>query len=228
VVVLLFLLTAPVGAEANFINGGFETGDFTDWTVGGVTGSRGVATDGTPIPAVDPPFPPAFTNVRSGNFAAFTAVSEANGEFLSLSQTADLTAAGTYTVGFFMGNDSASEFGIGIDDVGAIPHQRLAIFVDGVHVPFTTRFPDNNFPRGSTPNDLHEFSSLFIHAGGPTTLELRISGSGIARAGISIDDAFLAVVPEPTTLLLFGTTAAGLGVARWRQRRRAKRAVTRT
>lgn len=29
-------------------------------------------------------------------------------------------------------------------------------------------------------------------------------------------------VPEPTTLLLFGTTAAGLGVARWRQRRRKK------
>jgi hypothetical protein len=27
-------------------------------------------------------------------------------------------------------------------------------------------------------------------------------------------------VPEPTTLLLFGTTAAGLGLARWRQWRR--------
>jgi hypothetical protein len=26
--------------------------------------------------------------------------------------------------------------------------------------------------------------------------------------------------PEPTTLLLFGTTAAGLGLARWRQKRR--------
>ena len=28
------------------------------------------------------------------------------------------------------------------------------------------------------------------------------------------------VVPEPVTLLLFGTTAAGLGLARWRHRRR--------
>jgi len=26
-------------------------------------------------------------------------------------------------------------------------------------------------------------------------------------------------VPEPTTLLLFGTTMAGLGLARWRRRR---------
>jgi hypothetical protein len=30
----------------------------------------------------------------------------------------------------------------------------------------------------------------------------------------------LSPVPEPTTLLLFGTTMAGLGLARWRQRRR--------
>jgi hypothetical protein len=30
----------------------------------------------------------------------------------------------------------------------------------------------------------------------------------------------ISVVPEPTTLLLFGSTAAGIGLARWRQRRR--------
>jgi hypothetical protein len=30
-------------------------------------------------------------------------------------------------------------------------------------------------------------------------------------------------VPEPATLLLFGTTAAGLGLARWRQRRQKHR-----
>jgi PEP-CTERM motif-containing protein len=41
---------------------------------------------------------------------------------------------------------------------------------------------------------------------------------------IIVMDDFLysepAVVPEPATLFLFGTTAAGLGLARWRQRRR--------
>jgi len=33
-------------------------------------------------------------------------------------------------------------------------------------------------------------------------------------------------VPEPTTLLLFGTTAAGFGLARWRQRRRKQQTAT--
>lgn len=33
----------------------------------------------------------------------------------------------------------------------------------------------------------------------------------------------LAETPEPATLLLVGTTAAGLGLARWRQRRRAEK-----
>ena len=36
--------------------------------------------------------------------------------------------------------------------------------------------------------------------------------------------SFIEPVPEPTTLLLVGTTAAGLGLARWRQRRRKRAA----
>lgn len=39
-------------------------------------------------------------------------------------------------------------------------------------------------------------------------------------AGIEYE---LEPIPEPTTLLLFGTAMAGLGLARWRQRQQAKR-----
>jgi hypothetical protein len=43
-----------------------------------------------------------------------------------------------------------------------------------------------------------------------------ICGSVIMGSG----EAAVAVVPEPATLVLLGTTAAGLGMARWKQRRR--------
>lgn len=48
-----------------------------------------------------------------------------------------------------------------------------------------------------------------------------ISGwQGFGSTGSYAVDLQLNPVPEPATLLLFGTTAAGLGLARWRQRRR--------
>jgi hypothetical protein len=40
-----------------------------------------------------------------------------------------------------------------------------------------------------------------------------------------ITELSLEPVPELATLLLFGTTAAGLGLARWRQRRRKQQAA---
>lgn len=45
---------------------------------------------------------------------------------------------------------------------------------------------------------------------------------GLGSTGTYAVDLQLNPVPEPATLLLFGTTAAGLGLARWRQRRRRK------
>ena len=48
---------------------------------------------------------------------------------------------------------------------------------------------------------------------------------------IAMDDFLyseLNPIPEPATLLLFGTTAAGLGMARWRARRRRQAALAQT
>lgn len=53
--------------------------------------------------------------------------------------------------------------------------------------------------------------------------KLRFDSNNFAFAStvaVVVDDLTLTPVPEPTTLLLFGTTAAGIGLAHWRQRRR--------
>ena len=190
-------------AHATLINPSFETGDFTGWGVGGLNGGSGVGADGAPIPGVTSPFIPSFVNVRSGSFAAHGAIANTAGEFLSLTQTINV-AAGNQTAGFFMGLDSSS--GMGINN--AIAANRLAILINGTVAPFTTRHPVNNFPTGSTPANMIEFSSDFLSFGGLTTFEFRISGSGTSRAGISVDDFFvtgaIGEVPEPSSLILFG------------------------
>jgi hypothetical protein len=214
--VFLSLSLMSSAAHAALVNPGFELGNFTGWTVNNVGGAApGVNVDGALIPGADAPFPPVFVNVRSGNFAAFAVVANTNGEYLSLSQQVNIAAAGNYLTGFFMGNDSQNAFGID----NAIDVDRLAIFVDGVNVGFDTRFPGNNFPTGSTPADMFEFSSNAFFSAGLHTVEFRISGSGTSRAGISVDDFFLNApdtpqVPAPATLLRLGRGLAGAGLAR--------------
>jgi hypothetical protein len=60
-------------------------------------------------------------------------------------------------------------------------------------------------------------SFLLTLSPGFHTLDLANAVFGTADA-----EPFPAPVPEPVTFLLFGTTAAGLGLARWRQLRRER------
>jgi PEP-CTERM motif len=65
----------------------------------------------------------------------------------------------------------------------------------------------------------------FVDAGTPPSVGSRLANSDFFNfsgfgVGVTASPLEPLVVPEPTTLLLFGTTAAGLGLARWRQRRR--------
>jgi hypothetical protein len=210
------LMLGAGAAPAVLVNPGFETGDLSGWTVTNVGGgSSGVGIDGSLIAGAQSPFPPASVNVRSGNYAAFGVVRTNPLEYLSLVQTF-VASAGTYQAGFFMGNDSASLFGIDT----AIGLDGLRILVDGVVVPFDVRWPGNNFPVGSAPADMHEFSGDFTIGAGSHTIEFRISGSGTSRAGISLDDFFLTAsapsVPEPASLALVALALLGLALARSR------------
>lgn len=73
------------------------------------------------------------------------------------------------------------------------------------------------------PASNYDFSTFFF-AGliSDTPFSSAVIGSFGAGQGSSfnVDNLSVSPVPEPATLLLFGTTAAGLGLARWRQRRR--------
>jgi hypothetical protein len=162
-----------------------------------------VAVDQTLIPGTDAPFSPAFVNVHSGTFAGFATVRcNAFGctpaELITLSQMVSVTPNTTYSLGFFLGNDSSSGLGI------AMGPEALDILVDGVGL--LTGF--ENFPFGSSPSDMQLFSSSFFTGTRSTiTATFQINGSGTSHAGLSFDDFFVTPVPEPGT---FGLIAAAL------------------
>jgi hypothetical protein len=218
---VLALLLGGVGqAKADFINGSFETGDFTGWTVGGIDGGHGVAQSGTLINGTMgkvnrynyPSFGPTYVAVRTGVYAAYTASGRFYsdlGDFLTLSQTLTL-APGTYKVGYYLAVDSPQQpLGYGASG--------NAIFVNGSDV-----LPSDF--SGTLNSAFLEVSGQFTASGGPTTIELHITGSGDGRAGISIDDAFLNPViipaPEPASLTLFAfAIVSTAGIFGWRRRK---------
>ena len=75
---------------------------------------------------------------------------------------------------------------------------------------------------GVAGGDTHALS----HFNRFNVLNLRLNTNPATREinswSFRLEGSHLEAVPEPATILLFGTTAAGLGLARWRQRRRGK------
>jgi len=187
-------------ASASFVNGGFETGDFTGWVVGGLNGGSAVGTDGTAIAATD--FP-AYINTHSGNYAASTAVAHTYREYLSLTQSVYFLT-GNSDIRFFMGNDSQNIFGID----AAIRYGNLGIYLDGIVQSFEQTSLSANFPVGSDPSDMLLFNSLINTTPGVHTIEFRFSGSGTSRSGISIDDISatnISPIPIPAAIWLTGS-----------------------
>ena len=182
------------GSPINLLsNPSFETGDLTGWTVGGPNGGSGVLADGATIPGVTySGYVPSHQNVRSGSFGAYAVTAATALEYVSFSQTLDLPA-GQYTAGFYMGNDQGGVFGIAT----ALADGLLGISVNGSPVPFNSAH-ESNFPTGSSPADFTLFEADFrLSNAAGTSIEFRISGSGLERAGISVDDFGVFAVPAP-------------------------------
>lgn len=104
-------------AQANLIqNGGFETGDLSDWTVTGNTGFIGVATTGF-----------AGYTPHSGNYFAYLG---AVGSLGFLSQTVTDIAGATYQISFWLASNGAtpSEFDIEWNGVSLYDKANLSAF----------------------------------------------------------------------------------------------------
>lgn len=195
------------------VNPGFETGDFTGWTVGGNSIQTGVATYGTLIPNSDPPFTPCYQNVHSGNFAGNALVKDYldPAESILLTQTVAVAVNQNVDVGFWVGNYSQSTFGMNIDD----SHTQIFINGNGI-LPAEL---ENVYP-GSGSGDFILVSGSF-NTGAQTsiTVAFQINGSGTSRVGVSFDDFYFTpvAVPEPTSLPIAALGVGALMIFRRRK-----------
>ena len=135
------------------------------------------------------------SHVRSGTFAAFLGPIGSDG---FLSQTLQTIPGKAYIVSFSLRTDPGA------------PNDFNASWGGSQF------FSQTNIPSG----EYQAFTFTEVAQGTSTILQL---GYRHDPAFFGLDDVAVDPVnptPEPTTMLLLGTTMAGLGLARWRQRRR--------
>jgi hypothetical protein len=129
---------------------------------------------------------------HTGSFSAFLGPI---GSLGFLSQTLATIPGQTYNLGFFLQNDGLTPNEFRVTWNGSVISDQV------------------NLPAfGYTERDF-----LNLLATSPTTpLEFGFRND---PGFLHLDDVAVNATPEPTTLLLLGTTMAGLGLARWRRRR---------
>jgi hypothetical protein len=217
---LLVAITITTGRNQSLAdnllqNPGFETGDFTNWTVGGAaSSSSGVGIAGTPIPA----YFSGTVIVHSGTYAAFAAVNT-DGQNLTLSQTVAVVPGNTYDIGFWMGFG-----GVRVGDGGSV------ITINGVS-------HNVGYLGGGQSGNYEFMDTTWTAPTGVTnaTVTFTLAASGTGSAGISFDDFQVSTVltvtavgmPLPgqfrlqftgipnTNYTILGTTNASLSLTNW-------------
>ena len=179
-------------ARGAFVNEGFETGDFTGWTVGG-NAEHGVGFDGDAISGTS--VSGNYVKARSGGQAAWVKLSTTDPETtFSLEQTVPVTAGQKYEWGSSIGMFSdppvaGAQFGLRRWINGALFSSGTSSVGSGFFT-FTTGY---TAPAGAT-NTTFKFEWTGNVAGG-------------SMAGFSIDDVYFRAVPEPGTITGVGILA---------------------
>ncbi len=175
---LVCLFGALGWAQQNLLaNPGFETGDFTGWTVTGNSQNFGVNINGFVITGTDPTYGTVTDLVHSGNYAGYALVCDTwcdgppYGMYLGLSQTLNLTAGDIYTASLWLGN--GSDTGIGLSP---------SILINGQPIYPTTG------PGQLNAYQYGQISANFVATQPSTTVTFIINGSGTAIGGLSFDD----------------------------------------
>jgi PEP-CTERM motif len=182
------------GISGNMVtNCGFESGDFTGWTIGGLTDNPGGNYYG--VDAFD---------TNTGNFGAYMSqdfVDDGAG-FVNLSQTLATTSGTNYIVSFFLEQDTTPTLGY--------IHSFSATWGASTLLSLT--------PTVALPGTVGSFTqySYTIAATGPSTV-LKFAFENDDQYW-SFDDVSVTAqaTPEPSTLLLAGLALGGLLLARRR------------
>jgi hypothetical protein len=212
---LMALATVASGNNL-FVNGGFETGDFTGWTAsveGGSQGSLFVQSGtGTPISGNSTVGP------SSGNFYALT--DQGGGGAYALTQSFTVGAGFNGVLSFdLFANDYAGTTIVGplTHTGGAVEFATVDLLTGGAD-PFSTAPADvlQNFYSGSdagaNPNPFTTYTfdiSNILSAGG--TFQIRFGeADNQFFFNMGIDNVSLTATPEPATLFLFAPALVGL------------------
>ena len=180
------LASLNVAIHAAFVNPGFETGDFTGWTVGG-NAEYGVALTGTPITGTA--IPGNYVNAWTGAYAAWVKLGTTDpATTFTLEQTVPVAPGVTYQWGYSEGAFSTPPL--------FNSHYSVRKWVNG------NLFSSGSGSMGS--GYITFTTGNFVAPAGADVATWKFEWSGNVTgggvAGFSIDDLFVRAVPEPTTL----------------------------